>query len=112
MTTPPGVIPYVDVHDGPKRLVTLTLEGPRSPLSGFTQEMVMPNVFVDGRQFVVYWGQVTVEAPADRPVHLAVGMQDGVRGASVLLDPGAEPLHLHYRVPVTGAATLGPAGQA
>lgn len=105
--TPPGVIPYVDHHTGPKRLVSITLDGGGgSPLKGYTQSMVKPNVFVDGRQYIVYWGRVTVEVPADRAVHLGVGMQDGLRGASVLLQPGPDPLEMVYVAPAMGEATF------
>ena len=106
MSTPPGVIPYIDVHDGPKRLVTVTLEPVKALVRGLTEKMVQPNLFVDGRQFIVYWGTVTVEAPADRAVHVAVGLQDGLRGASVLLEPGPGPETVHYTVPGAGQASL------
>ena len=82
--TPPGVIPYIDVHDGPKRLVAVTIEPVKALLSGVTEKMLMPTLSVDGRPFVVYWGTVTVEAPADRAVHLAVGMQDGMREGDIV----------------------------
>ena len=114
MTAPniaPGVIPYIDVHHGPRRYITVSIEGPRSPLAGMTTSQVQPNLFVDGRQFIVYWGQVTVEAPADRAVHLGIGLQDGLRGASMLLEPGTEPAHLHYRISATGPAVFERVGQ-
>ena len=106
--TPAGVIPYVDHHIGPKRLVTVNLDAGSGPLKGLAKSTVKPNLFVDGRQYIVYWGQVTVEVPADRPVHIGVGMQDGVRGASLLLPPGAEPVLLDYRVPSMGEVSFGP----
>jgi hypothetical protein len=105
-TIPPGVIPYIDVHQGPRRLVTISIEGPRTPLAGMTVGQIQPNLFVDGRQFIVSWGQVTVEVPADRSVHLGIGLQDGLRGASLLLEPGADAAHLHYRLPATGPAVF------
>lgn len=108
---PPGVIPYIDVHHGPRRYVTVSIEGPRTALSGLTTAQIQPNLFVDGRQFIVYWGQVTVEAPADRSVHLGVGLQDGLRGASLLLEPGTEAVHLHYRIGATGPAVFERVGQ-
>ena len=40
MTTPPGVIPYIDVHDGPKRLVSVTIE-PVSTGSACRQSLVV-----------------------------------------------------------------------
>lgn len=108
MQTPSGVIPYVDFHTGPKRLVTIGLEAGGTPLSGYSKSMIKPNVFVDGRQYIVYWGQVTVEVPADRAVHIGVGMQDGIRGASVLLAPGTETLVFDYHVPAMGEVRFGP----
>jgi len=106
--TPMGVIPYVDHHTGPKRLVTVALDAGSGPLKGLAKSTVKPNLFVDGRQYIVYWGQVTVEVPADRPVHLGVGMQDGVRGASLLLPPGTGPVLLDYHVPSMGEVSFGP----
>jgi hypothetical protein len=106
--TPAGVIPYVDHHTGPKRYVTVGLEAGGGPLGSVSKSTVKPNLFVDGRQYIVYWGQVTVEVPADRPVHLGVGMQDGVRGASLLLPPGTDPVQLVYHVPSMGEVSFGP----
>jgi hypothetical protein len=106
--TPPGVIPYVEHHTGPRRLVTVGLSAGGTPLAGYSKAMVKPNLFVDGRQYIVYWGEVTVEVPADRSVHIGVGMQDGIRGASVLLPPGSEPVVLDYHVPGMGEASFGP----
>jgi hypothetical protein len=107
--TPDGVIPYVDHHTGPKRYVSVTIDGGGTIFAGISKAMIKPNLFVDGRQYIVYWGRVTVEVPADRPVHLGIGMQDGARGASMLLPAGAEPLELSYYVPPTGEVTFGPA---
>ena len=104
--TPPGDIPYIDHHIGRKRLVTVTLEPIKALLGGATEKMMQPTLHVDGRPFIVYWGRVTVEAPADRAVHVAVGLQDGLRGASVLLEPGVDPAYLLYQVPAVGQATL------
>ena len=104
--TPPGVIPYIDHHIGSKRLVTVTLEPVKALVRGITEKMTQPTLHVDGRQFIVYWGRVTVEAPADRSVHIAVGLQDGLRGASLLLESGAGPDYLLYQVPGAGMATL------
>jgi hypothetical protein len=106
--TPAGVIPYVDYHTGPKRLVTVGFSTGSGPLSGMSKSTVKPNLFVDGRQYIVYWGQVTVEVPADRAVHIGVGMQDGVRGASMLLPPGTEPVLLDFHVPSMGEVSFGP----
>jgi hypothetical protein len=103
---PDGVIPYVDHHTGPKRYVSVTLDG-GGVLGGVSKTMIKPNLFVDGRQYIVYWGRVTVQVPADRPVHLGIGMQDGARGASMLLPAGAEPLELAYHVPAMGEVSFG-----
>ncbi len=62
--TPAGVIPYVDFHTGPKRLVTVELAAGGSPLAGYSKSMVKPNLFVDGRQYIVYWGQVGPRMPS------------------------------------------------
>ena len=35
-------------------------------------------------------------------------MQDGIRGASLLLPPGAEPVLLDYHVPAMGEVSFGP----
>lgn len=106
-STPDGVIPYVDHHTGPKRLVSVTLDAGGAPLAGFSKSMIKPNLFVDGRQYIVYWGRVTLEVPADRSVHLGIGMQDGARGASMLLPAGVEPIELAYRVPAMGEVSFG-----
>ena len=110
--TPAGVIPYVDHHTGPKRLVTIGISAGGGMLSSMAKTTTKPNVFVDGRQYIVYWGEVTVEVPADRSVHIGVGMQDGIRGASVLLPPGPGPVVLDYHVPMTGEVNFGPRGPA
>lgn len=106
-SAPEGVIPYVDHHTGPKRLVSVSFSA-AGPFSGATSAQVKPNLFVDGRQYIVYWGRVTVEVPADRAVHLGVGLRDGERGASLLLSAGSDPLELAYHAPVSGEPTFGP----
>ena len=108
-TAPSGVIPYVDHHTGPKRLLTVSLEANTGLLGGVSKVGIKPNLFVDGRQYIVYWGPVTVEIPADRSVHIGVGMQDGLRGASVLLPSSRDDLHLRYVVGATGEPSFGPA---
>ena len=90
--------------------MTVSLQAGVSPLAGYSKSMVKPNLFVDGRQYIVYWGQVAVEVPADRPVHIAVGMQDGIRGASILLPPGPDAVLLDYHVPAIGEVSFGPRG--
>ena len=51
---------------------------------------------------------MTVEVPADRPVHIGIDMQDGIRGASLLLPPGTEPVVLDHHVPAMGEVSFGP----
>ena len=75
--------------------------------AAYSKSTVKPNLFVDGRQYIVYWGQVTVEVPADRPVRIGVGMQDGIRGASLLLPPGTDAVVLDYHVPAMGEVASG-----
>ncbi|WP_299052797.1 hypothetical protein [uncultured Nocardioides sp.] len=106
MSTPTGVIPYVEFHQGPKRILTVHLEV-TAVLGGTPlRARVAPGLFVDGRQYLVYWGQVHVEVPADRAVHIGVGVQDGLQGASILLPPGEGPAHLRYEVGHGGASLV------
>ncbi len=107
---PPGVVPYIEWHTGPRRVVTFDLEiGNMGPfaMSGQVRRRIAPTVHIDGRQFPVYWGRVNFEVPADRSVHVAVTIDDSVQVASDLLPPGAD-LVLHYRTDVSGQATLQP----
>lgn len=108
--TPPGVIPYVDVHDGPKRIVTINLDIGRIVLgsSAPMRNRMCPTLGVDGRQYVVYWGDVHFEIPADRQCHVAISLDDSFQAASVLLAPGTGPLRLEYRAQQSGRAILGP----
>jgi len=106
MTTPPGVIPYVEFHQGPKRVLTVHLEL-TALLGGPARSRIAPGLFVDGRQYLVYWGQVHVEVPADRSVHIGVGMQDGLQGTSTLLPPGDGPIGLRYEANAGGPTLVG-----
>jgi hypothetical protein len=87
VSTPPGVIPYVEHHAGPRRVLTLVLKG-----NGLAT--TPPVVGIDGRDYVVVWGTVLFEVPADRPCHLSVRIEgDRVPfHASALLDPGPDLL--------------------
>ncbi|MEV6873754.1 hypothetical protein [Amycolatopsis sp. NPDC051128] len=92
----PGVIPYVDHHDGPRRLLTIEI-----PHLGHTVRAYAPIASVDGRQYVVSWGSVSFEVPADRNVHVSVHLQtNGGRDytispfASVVLSPHLAPMRL------------------
>lgn len=108
MSTPPGVIPYVEFHQGPRRILTVVLEITSLFGGGPARSRIAPGLFVDGRQYLVYWGRVHVEVPADRSVHIGVGVQDGLQGASTLLPPGEGPVGLRYEV-TNGGASLVPA---
>lgn len=56
----PAIIPYVDQHTGPKRVLDLNLR--RGMVSGSGVE-----VSIDGRAYPVDWGRSLFEIPADRP---------------------------------------------
>ena len=90
---PEGVIPYVDHHIGERRVLTLHLTDAKRTFWGSS----WPMVAVDGRQYLVYWGSVSFEVPADRAVHISVHveMQRVAQAASALLPPGAS-LELTY----------------
>ncbi len=81
----PHVVPYVDYHIGDKRCLTLHLRQ-----EGLMTANVPPIVSIDGRQYIVYWGTVSFEIPADRPCHVSVHVEGEavVRAASMLLSPG------------------------
>ena len=85
-------IPYVDQHEGPRRVVLLHLVRSSNVAS-------VPIVGVDGRSYVVVWGTIAFELPADRPVHLSVHLQlDRLAyAASTLLMPQHKP-ELTYSV--------------
>ena len=86
LASTPGVIAYVDYHDGPRRLVTLDL----TTGNAMVRDKYRPIVSIDGRQYVVVWGQVTWEIPADRNVHLSVHIEGDylAQAASLILPPG------------------------
>lgn len=92
----PGVIPYVDNHDGPRRLLTIEI-----PSVGMGARLYVPVASIDGRQYVVSWGAVSFEIPADRNVHVSVHLQSN-RGtdsvstpfASTILPPHSAPMRL------------------
>ena len=80
----PLPIPYVEHHTGPRRIVLLTLNPPNR-----MARKIPPVVGIDGRTYVVVWGAVAFEVPADRPVHVSVYMHGEymVQAASTLLYP-------------------------
>ena len=101
---PPGVVPYVEHHTGQRRVLTIHLTTGNSQL----RSKIPPVVSSDGRQYIVYWGAVAFEVPADRSVHVSVHVEGGHLGqaASTLLPPGP-PLELTYATNyVRGVGTL------
>ena len=114
--TQPGVVPYVEWHTGPRRMLTIDLRNQGTFLSAMSLDRIVPTIGIDGRQYVVYWGRVFFEVPADRAVHVAVSLQDGVQASSLLIEPGeaGEGAYLDYVADFSsGRATLvRPAAQA
>ncbi|MBE1576703.1 hypothetical protein ACFORH_06700 [Amycolatopsis roodepoortensis] len=109
----PGVIPYVDNHDGPRRLLTIDI-----PLVRHAQ-IFAPLASIDGRQYVVSWGAVMFEIPADRNVHVSVHLHTNYTGragdtstqfASIVLAPHAAPVRLAAQFPSNGEGSLLPVG--
>ena len=90
---PPSVIPYVEHHRGTRRTLTLHL----TTGNPMVQSRIPPIVGIDGRRYVVYWGPVTFEIPADRAVHISVHVEGDavIQAVSALLPPG-ESLSLTY----------------
>jgi hypothetical protein len=92
----PGVIPYVDHHDGPRRLLAIEI-----PHLGHTVRAYAPIASIDGRQYVVSWGAVSFEIPADRNVHVSVHLHTNsghehtiTPFASTVLPPHPAPIRL------------------
>ena len=107
--TQPGVVPYVEWHTGPRRMLTIDLRNQGTFLSAMSLDRIVPTIGIDGRQYVVYWGRVFFEVPADRAVHVAVSLQDGVQASSLLVERGeaGEGVYLDYLANFsTGRATL------
>ncbi|MFK0245336.1 hypothetical protein ACIQUM_11595 [Amycolatopsis azurea] len=102
----PGVIPYVDNHDGPRRLLTVEIR----PF-GTLARIYVPFVSIDGRQYVVSWGALMFEVPADRNVHVSAHLStnygDGVSAspyASIVLAPHHGPVRLDTQFTSTGGS--------
>lgn len=97
LATVPGVIPYVDNHDGPRRLLTIDI-----PCVGNEARRTAPIASIDGRQYVVSWGAVSFEIPADRNVHVSVYLHSSGGGAyytstqfaSTIVPPNPAPMRL------------------
>ncbi len=90
----PGVIPYVDNHTGPRRLLTIDISVHRHA------EVFVPLASIDGRQYVVSWGSVTFEIPADRNVHVSVHLQTNYSGGASVATPFASIVLAPYPTPV------------
>ncbi|MCW2835640.1 MAG: hypothetical protein JWN68_3593 [Nocardioides sp.] len=99
----PGVIPYVEFHTGPRRLLTIDLS-----LNSKALVKWYPIVSIDGRQYVVVPGPVSWEIPADRNVHVSAHLDGEVLGrapASFILPPGEGREFLTYSTR-SGAGSL------
>jgi hypothetical protein len=98
-------IPYVECHHGPRRVLTINITSSNAMVStGKTP----PIVSIDGRQYIVYWGPVSFEIPADRPCHVSVHVEGDyvTQAASTLLSPGRSltlTYETHY---TTGVGTF------
>ncbi|SDS59757.1 hypothetical protein [Microlunatus soli] len=103
---PAAVIPYVEPYDGDRRVLRLNLTtGNRMLQKG----QIPPVVAIDGRQYIVYWGTVSFEIPADRACHLSVHVDSEriAQVASTLLPPGDLPVELTYATNfISGVGTL------
>ena len=90
----PGVIPYVEFHTGPRRVLTVNLTSGNAMATSKHR----PVVSIDGRQYLVIWGGVSFEIPADRNVHVSVHVEADhiTQVASMLLPPGAGPKVFQY----------------
>jgi hypothetical protein len=106
MTEPAWLIPYVDHYSGATRVLTLELTSGNA----IVVEKHRPIVSIDGRQYVVVWGPVSFEVPAERNVHVSVHVHGNIVGqaASLLLPPGG-PVGLRYATHYTsGIGSLTP----
>ena len=85
----PRTIPYVDYHVGPKRTLVVNVTTQNKMLQG---GKIPPVVSVDGRQYIVYWGTIPFEIPADRAVHVSVHVEGNAmtQAASALVPPGGD----------------------
>ena len=95
LASTPGVIPYVEHHVGPRRLLTIDLQtGNR-----MVRDKYRPIASIDGRQYVVVWGPVSWEIPADRNVHVSVHLEGEyvAQAASMIMAPRTERQVLVYK---------------
>ncbi len=103
----PWLIPYVEHHQGTRRVLTLQLTTGNAAVSS----KYRPIVSIDGRQYVVVWGPVHFEIPADRNVHVSVHLEGDLvsQVASSLLGPGEENLAFRYETHYgSGSGSLTP----
>jgi len=114
LATTPNVIPYVDPHSGPKRLLTIDIVPPRTVSAN---PALIPFASVDGRQYVVVWGSVSFEIPADRNVHVSVHCLANYTGhyqptpyASIILYPNSAPERLAAQLTSSGMGAFVPVG--
>ncbi|PUA82674.1 hypothetical protein [Nocardioides currus] len=106
LATTPGVIPYVEAHSGPRRLLTVDLTTGNAPV----RAKYRPIASIDGRQYVVVWGSVSWEIPADRNVHVSVHLEGAyiAQTASLILPPGDGRVVLTYATDYrSGIGSLG-----
>jgi len=87
-------IPWAGDRTVPLRVLTLHLR------PTLLTRFVSPAVLVDGRQYLVAWGWVTLEVPADRPVHITVVVlhRRPLGAASLVLEPEQRAV-LEYSAP-------------
>ncbi|HXH79723.1 hypothetical protein [Nocardioides sp.] len=102
----PGVIPYVEFHTGPRRLLTIDLAIGNSRIL----RTWFPVVSIDGRQYLVVPGPVSWEIPADRNVHVSAHLEGEHSGqaASTILPPGEERVFLVFSTAGGGALVEAP----
>lgn len=107
MNATPPPIPYVEHHTGPRRVLVLHLDQP-----AMVGQRIPPVVSIDGRQYIVYWGTVAFEIPADRQVHVSVHVEAEymTQPASALLLPEHAPELFYDTSFMAGVGSLrGPA---
>lgn len=109
MSTHPGRISYVDHYAGTLRPLTLLLTTGNAMVGA----KYRPVASIDGRQYVVVWGEVSFDVPAERNVHVSVHLEGEILGqaASLVLPPGADPVAFRYETHYgSGVGTLTPVG--
>ena len=91
---PTALIPWAGDRTAALRVLTIDLR-PTALTRG-----ISPAVLLDGRQYVVTWGRVDLEVPADRPVHVTVLAlhRRPLAAASLVLVPDQQSV-LEYSAP-------------